>query len=96
MIHKQVQDLNIIYGNWRWLCFFSFINIEHDYDDHESDIDQKHFNEININEIETKQLCSVIVAKMDNNPSNECINLITLRLWFVIIYSIIWKMIIKV
>ena len=62
------------------IMFFSFTNIEHDYDEHESDIDPNFFNEININEIETKQLCSVIVAKMDNNPSNECINLITLRL----------------
>ena len=49
-------------------------NIEHDYDDNESNNNQANFVEININKIETNQLRSDTIGNMYNNPSNECIN----------------------
>ena len=49
-------------------------NIEHDYDDNESNNNQANFVEININKIETNQLRSDTIENMYNNPSNKRIN----------------------
>ena len=50
---------------------FPFANIEHNSDNHESNNNQKYFDEINITVIETNQFCNDNVEYTENNTSNE-------------------------